>query len=180
MGQHSPHMRLSSSSGWSTHSRPRARVPLLALVGALASGCTSTPQADAPKAYRGDVAPLFVKAFDAEMTDPLADGLYLDSVDKAVADPDNPASLPVVIASIHALVTQLDIDPPRVSMPISFRSREGMERTVLRLRQAWDALDNTKAEHTALLRAHIARGLHALALYSGLSLIHISEPTRPY
>ncbi len=137
------------------------------LVATAATGCVTARDAESPKVARGDATRAFVKAFDAEMTNPLADGGYFDAIDAAVANPDDSGSLPVVIASLHALVVQLDTDSPRTSVPVAYRSREGMERAVLRLRQAWDALDGSKSGAAPLMRGHIAHALHGLALYSG-------------
>ncbi len=135
------------------------------------SACTPV-KTEVPKAEASKLGRMYVAAFDHETTEPLDDAPYLDAIDAAVHDPSSPESLAIVVASLDALVFHVNA-PSRVGMPIAFRSREAMSRTVLRLRQAWEALEDpgsvlaSKTTTAPFLRAHLAHALHQLSLFSG-------------
>ncbi len=140
-------------------------LPVLALALGL-SACTPV-KTEVPKAPASNLAKGFVGAFEKESIDALDDGPYLDAIDGAARAPTAPESLAVVVASLDALVFHANA-PGRVGMPIAYRSREAMSRTVLRLRQAWEALgDGDGAGATPFIRLHLARALHTLSLFSG-------------
>jgi hypothetical protein len=139
-------------------------LPVLALALSL-SACTPV-KTEVPKAPSAGLAKAFAAAFDAEAVDPLADGPYLEAIDRACKAHDAPDSLATVVASLDALVFHAGA-PARVGMPIAFRSREAMGRTVLRLRESWESLSDTEGPNASLLRSQLARALHTLALHSG-------------
>lgn len=127
-------------------------------------GCTS-PGAKHPTAPASELAIAYTRAVTQESTDSLADDGYLDVIDEAVEDPEAPDALGALIASVDALVFEESGSGRR--MPIVERSREARQRTVLRLRQAWEALDGESAGAAPPMRYFLAKALHELAMYSG-------------
>lgn len=101
------------------------------------------------------------------MTTPIADEPFLAAIDEAVKDPTQVSNVDVVVASLDALVFQRDTDAGRMGMPIAYLTREANQRTVLRLRQAWDSLEGMAAPYVGLMRTELARALHDLAMFSG-------------
>ena len=162
-------MRAPAESG-SIPPRMRVSSHLIALASLAVLGCNllacSMPKPNSPKAGSSEMSRIFTSAFEREMTEPLDDTPYLDAIDRAVRSPDEPDSLAVVSASLEALVFH-NSAPARVGPPVAYRSREAMGRTVLRLRQSWDALEGAEAKQSPFMREFIARALHQLALFSG-------------
>mgnify|MGYP000893517010 CR=1 FL=1 len=154
---------------------PRARRPfgftgIALLAGALSLGAASvgcTQPAARPTERAPDAANELLEAFRAEQQRPDDPRAYLALVDRAVGRPDTPGSLALALASIDALVGTGPSKPWRLSSPIAMRSREAYQRTVLRLREAWEALEGSSAELAPLLRIELARALHLLAMHGG-------------
>jgi hypothetical protein len=115
----------------------------------------------------------FVSAFDGEMNDPLAVAGYLDSLDRAVANPADPESLATAIAALDALVWR-DVEPMGIPghQGLAYRSRDNYPLVGDRLRNvfqaAGDKLDGSAdAGNLPFIRGLIASALHELALYVG-------------
>ncbi|MFO0614997.1 MAG: hypothetical protein U0414_20575 [Polyangiaceae bacterium] len=151
--------------GFASGPRRSARLGLSLGLASFLGACTSTTPPKVPVASHGSSK--FVEAFDQNLTDPTADEPFLAAIDEAVKDPTQASNVDVVVASLDALVFQRDTDAGRTGMPIAFLTREANQRTVLRLRQAWDSLDGMKAPYVGAMRAELARALHDLALFSG-------------
>jgi len=120
-----------------------------------------------PRATSSTTASSFGQALRAEMVSPEDPKPYLDAIDRAVHEPQDPASLAVTIASLEALVSRAPGTPGQILTPIAWRSRDGFQLVAVRLREAWDALDGSDAELAPHMRMQIAKALHEMALFTG-------------
>lgn len=149
--------------------RTLRRLPLTALV-VLAAACAGGPSPVTPAAGSG---PDFIVAYDAalqaEAILPTSADLYLDLLDKAVADPDAPGALAAAIAAVDALA--LATTPGMEGSgahAVAYRSRELLGAVVARLRHAWYSAERaTPAANLPFIRGTIANALHGLALFVG-------------
>ncbi len=119
------------------------------------------------------LAESFVAALDAEAADPLASAPYLDAIDRAIANHQDPEALATVVSAIDALafreVDALGLPGPQA---VAYRSREGLPAVVERLRQAWTTAGERLAANDdpgvlPVVRGMLATALHELALYVG-------------
>lgn len=114
-----------------------------------------------PKVENAGVGKAYLEAFHSEMKAPESPDAYLDVVDAAVKHPTDPDALAALIASLDVLTFGAG------SQPIAYRSRENYQKIVVRLRQAWDALEGVDAEAAPFMRVQLATSLHGMALFTG-------------
>ncbi|HRI63627.1 MAG TPA: hypothetical protein PK156_05300 [Polyangium sp.] len=119
------------------------------------------------------LAESFVVAFDGELSDPLNTTRYLETLDRSVANPNDPESLATGIAALDALVWR-SVEPMGIPghQGLAYRSRDAFPQVVDRLRNAFmvagEKLDgSTDTGNLPILRGLIAMALHELALYVG-------------
>ncbi|NUP09462.1 MAG: hypothetical protein HOW73_25695 [Polyangiaceae bacterium] len=148
-----------------THHRLRAISSTALILAALTAGC-SKPDPKVPgNAGSSGVSKAYVAAFHAEMQDPQDPEAYLDAVDAAVDNAEDPESLAVMIAALDALLE--GGAGPRTAQPIAYRARENFQKIAIRLREAYDELDGSDAETAPFMRGLLARGLHGMAQFTG-------------
>ncbi|RLB56001.1 MAG: hypothetical protein DRI90_19045, partial [Deltaproteobacteria bacterium] len=137
---------------------------LLLVCWTVCAACSSTPPAATPVAPpSADLGALFSAALVAETTDPIATEPYLQAIEGALAQPDDPWALPAVSAALDALVWRRVHDlGTTIDHAIVHRSTLGLVQVTARLRHAWRG-----AAATPLGRAFLAVALHKLALRVG-------------
>ncbi|MCC6524347.1 MAG: hypothetical protein IT373_16935 [Polyangiaceae bacterium] len=147
--------------------RPRpcalvAAVAAIALASAL-GGCAppETPKVSLPRA---DLRQAFLEAMRNEARDPLAAYGYLEAVELAVEQSDEPWAFATLVASLDALVSRSSPSMTGgVEHVVAYRSNEVLIETVRRLKGAWKAASAAGP----LYRSMIATSLHELALRVG-------------
>jgi len=152
----------------------RRSTTLAALFALAIGGCNgTTPDSKTPRSG-GSLAPTFVSAITAEATRSDSSGPYLDVIDQAARDPNNPEALAATVAALDALAfgatPQLEVGGDSA---IAYRSPEAMKAIVARLEEAWKTAARAAEEGDKtpvalpFIRGMIARALHQLALYVG-------------
>ncbi len=140
------------------------RTLLLLVVVTAVAACGTPPPAASPVApSRADLGALYHTALLEETTDPLSHEAYLVTIERALAQPDDPWALPSISAALDALVWRRINDlGSAVHHAVVFRSTAALVEVTARLRRAYRG--GAKAP---LGRAFVAMALHELALRVG-------------